>query len=371
MQCTQTSATTSSSSNIQHQYVAGGGGGGVGDPGMTAAIQQNALQHPGMHPGGMIEATGTLSRAPQMGTKGRRMQYGVETGFPETGTLRGQIMPIGAQTSPMSSTGSTQLIYNGGSNARHLQEWAYQHPELAGGAGGGGGINKNAFDERLLYYDTNAAVRNMKPSKSHDLDDDIDDIEQQHQQQRAVREGFHFTEGRPKKHRQKNNSTSLSGSTRNIYPQHRKRSHQEDPEQGLDNDENSYLQNYRRYMQAEADAEFLNQYQRQLQQQTYGMGGGTGGYPAGMLNGRQALTPQQVSAQRYYHQHGHNGHGHNYHEEPVYEEIVGSSHMSSTYGDNGMISDDEEEDMDQGVTDEEESTSRSNKDDMSSRQSSR
>lgn len=367
MRCIQTSATTSSSSNIQHQYVAGGGV----DPGMTSSMQPNILQQPGMHSTGIIESSGTLSRAPQMGTKGRRMQYGIE-GFTETGTLRGQILPIGAQTSPMSSTGSTQLIYNGGSNARHLQEWAYQHPELASG-GGNGGINKNAFDERLLYYDANAAARNMKPSKSHDLDedlgDDVDQQQQQHHSQRSAREGFHFTEGRPKKHRQKNNNASLTGSTRNIYPQHRKRSQQDDPEQGLDNDENSYLQNYRRYMQAEADAEFLNQYQRQLQQQQQ-QNYGASNYPAGMVNGRQSLTPQQVAAQRYYHQHGHNGHGHNYLEEPVYEEIVGSSQMSSTYGDHEMMSD-EEEDMDQGVTDEEESTSRSNKDDMSSRQSSR
>lgn len=355
MRCTQSSNTTSSSSNIQHQYVAGV------DPTMTPSMQPNILQ-PGMHPGGLIETTGTLSRAPQMGTKGRRMPYGID-GMPETGTLRGQIMPIGAQTSPMSSTGSTQLIYNGGSNARHLQEWAYQHPELSG-------INKNAFDERLLYYDANAATRSMKPSKSHDLDCEEDPEDLENLQQRT-REGFHFTEGRPKKHRSsKNNPQTLTGSARNIYPQHRKRSHHEDPEQGVDNDENSYLQNYRRYMQAEADAEFLNRYQQQLQQQAYDIGTSGTGYPGVMINGRQSMTPQQVAAQRYYHQHGHNGHGHNYHEEPVYEEIVGSSHMSSTYGDNGIMSD-EEEDMDQGVTDEEESTSRSNKDDMSSRQSSR
>lgn len=70
-----------------------------------------------MDAGGQMQ--GTLSRAPKMGTQGRRMNYGLEVGGLETGTLRGQIMP--AQTSPMSSTGSTQLIYNGGSNTRHLQ----------------------------------------------------------------------------------------------------------------------------------------------------------------------------------------------------------------------------------------------------------
>lgn len=70
--------------------------------------------------GATMETGGTLTRHPQMGTKSKRIVYGID-GMPETGTLRGQVMPMGSQTSPMSSTGSTQLIYNGGSNARHLQ----------------------------------------------------------------------------------------------------------------------------------------------------------------------------------------------------------------------------------------------------------
>lgn len=112
LRCAQAAAINSTSSNVQHQYVPGGPEDTNGTP--------TIVPPPGMSSGPMIETTtGTLSRAPKMGTQGRRMNYGGLEGGLETGTLRGQIMP--AQTSPMSSTGSTQLIYNGVGNARHLQ----------------------------------------------------------------------------------------------------------------------------------------------------------------------------------------------------------------------------------------------------------
>lgn len=354
MRCSQSSPVQSSSSN-NGQHL-----------GENSIVQSNHLPQgtllPSGVPGGqliiptgaVIEAgSGTLSRHPQMGTKTKRLAYGIE-GMPETGTLRGQIMPMGAQTSPMSSTGSTQLIYNGGSNARHLQEWAYQHPDAP--------VNKNAFDERLLYYDTNA--RSLKQSRSRDDELQNDTLEQHP-------EVFHWTEGRNKKHRKRgNHPNNITGSNRNIYPSYRnKHPHNNlDPEaQDLQEQENSYLQNYRRYMQAEADAEFLAQYQRQL---PYNQA-----YPNALSNNRQHLTSQQIAAQRYYQQHANN-----YMEEPVYEEIVGS-HMSSTYGGglgppNGLSDDDEmdvesDDERFQNGTDEEDSGSRSNKDDLSSRQSSR
>lgn len=112
---------STSSNNVQHQM------GNGGEQGLGANHLPVGTLLPSGVPGGQliptgatIETGGTLSRHPQMGTKGKRMVYGID-GMPETGTLRGQIMPMGPQTSPMSSTGSTQLIYNGGSNARHLQ----------------------------------------------------------------------------------------------------------------------------------------------------------------------------------------------------------------------------------------------------------
>lgn len=259
-----------------------------------------------------------------------------------------------------------------------FQEWAYQHPESQ--------INKNAFDERLLYYDTNA--KNLKQSRSRDNELHDESLGQSH-------EVFHWTQGRNKKQLRKHPgpgpiNSNLTGSNRDIYPSYHKKhphDHQMDAAE-----ENSYLQNYRRYMQAEADAEFLSQYQRQLpynqaypqNQMVVGVGG-TG-------NNRGHLTSQQIAAQRYYQQHGSQ-----YMEEPVYEEIV-SSQMSSTYAGipdnpgvmignrNGRMSDeDEDSEIDEddmevesdnerfpnGATDEEDSGSRSNKDDLSSRQSSR
>lgn len=235
-----------------------------------------------------------------------------------------------------------------------------------------------------MYYDTNAP-KNIKQSRSRDNELHDDSLGQSH-------EIFHWTQGRNKKQLRKHPSpggavaNTLTGSNRDIYPSyHKKHPHDHPMDPG---DENSYLQNYRRYMQAEADAEFLSQYQRQLPyNQAYpaviGGAGGTG-------PNRGHLTSQQIAAQRYYQQHGSQ-----YMEEPVYEEIV-SSQMSSTYGGipdnpvmigrNGRMSDDDDEseidddDMEvesdnerfpNGATDEEDSGSRSNKDDLSSRQSSR
>ncbi|XP_063705042.1 latrophilin Cirl [Culicoides brevitarsis] len=362
----QPSGVPSTSSNVAHQL--GNGEGGPNHLPVGTLLPSGVPGGQLIPTGATIEAGGTLSRHPQMGTKGKRMIYGID-GMPETGTLRGQIMPMGSQTSPMSSTGSTQLIYNGGSNARHLQEWAYQHPDSQ--------INKNAFDERLLYYDTNAA-KSLKQSRSRD--NELHDDGQSH-------EVFHWTQGRNKKQHRKHPggpvgsamASTLSGSNRDIYPSYHKK-HPHDHQMQDAGEENSYLQNYRRYMQAEADAEFLSQYQRQL---PYNQA-----YPG--TNHRGHLTSQQIAAQRYYQQHGSQ-----YIEEPVYEEIV-SSQMGSTYGgipDNAMIqrngsrrmSDDEDDsEMDDddmevesdnerfpnGATDEEDSGSRSNKDDLSSRQSS-
>lgn len=234
-----------------------------------------------------------------------------------------------------------------------------------------------------MYYDTNA-TKNLKQSRSRDNELHDDSMGQSH-------EVFHWTQGRNKKQLRKHQgpagamANTLTGSNRDIYPSYHKKhphDHQMDP-----GDENSYLQNYRRYMQAEADAEFLSQYQRQLPyNQAYPAVIGAGG--TGPNRGH--LTSQQIAAQRYYQQHGSQ-----YMEEPVYEEIV-SSQMSSTYGGipdnpgmigrNGRMSDDDDDseidddDMEvesdnerfpNGATDEEDSGSRSNKDDLSSRQSSR
>lgn len=243
-----------------------------------------------------------------------------------------------------------------------------------------------------MYYDTNA--KNLKQSRSRDNELHDESLGQSH-------EVFHWTQGRNKKQLRKHpgpgaiNST-LTGSNRDIYPSyHKKHPHDPNPHQmdvPATAEENSYLQNYRRYMQAEADAEFLSQYQRQL---PYNQAYPPNVHGTGINRGH--LTSQQIAAQRYYQQHGSQ-----YMEEPVYEEIV-SSQMSSTYGgipDNptmmlgnhhhrngvGRMSDDEDEseidedDMEvesdnerfpNGATDEEDSGSRSNKDDLSSRQSSR
>uniref|UniRef100_A0A336LI91 Latrophilin Cirl n=1 Tax=Culicoides sonorensis TaxID=179676 RepID=A0A336LI91_CULSO len=164
---------STSSNNVQHQIGGENSLSGINNFPVGTCLPSGVPGGQLIPTGATMEGGGTLSRHPQMGTKGKRLVYGID-GMPETGTLRGQIMPMGSQTSPMSSTGSTQLIYNGTTNARHLQEWAYQHPESQ--------INKNAFDERLLYYDTNA--KNLKQSRSRDneLHDD-DSLGQSHEQQ--------------------------------------------------------------------------------------------------------------------------------------------------------------------------------------------
>lgn len=226
-----------------------------------------------------------------------------------------------------------------------------------------------------MYYDTN--VKSLKQSRSRD--NELHDGGQSHEE-------FHWTQGRNKKQLRKHSGGTLTGSNRDIYPSYQKK-HPHDHQMDV-TEENSYLQNYRRYMQAEADVEFLSQYQRQL---PYNQG-----YPGNQMligetgNNRGHLTSQQIAAQRYYQQHGSQCV-----EEPVYEEIVGSQ-MSSNYSgivaDNGgmnrrndrLSDEDPEPDVDSdmevesdderfpnGATDEEDSGSRSNKDDLSSRQSSR